>query len=119
MENSFEEKWKDVLVLAENHIGEKPDIPALLFLIGVQEVGKFGKKFTKDQKLDVMHVAICTLLSQYGFYEYNGHDEEGWPHFRETEKLPKMDALQQSKLMREAIVDYFFGKETGEGKMTI
>jgi hypothetical protein len=106
-EKEFEEKWNEVLVQAEQTFGEKPDIPALLFLIGVQELGKFGKKLTKDQKVDVMHVAICTLLSQYGFYEFEGRDAEGWPHFRETDKLPQLNALQQSKFIREAIVDYF------------
>ena len=42
---------------------------AILFLIGIQEVGDFRTKFTKEQKQDLMHVAVCSLLSPSGYYE--------------------------------------------------
>jgi hypothetical protein len=87
--------------------GAPIDMQGILFLIGVQEVGKGFQKFKKDDKLAVMHVAICTLLSRYGYYEYDGHDADGWPHFILNEKLPPLKPAQQHLLMREAIVQYF------------
>jgi len=107
IDKDFEARWKNVLKLIEEKFGEKPDITIILFLIGVQELGKIKKKFSKDQKVEIMHIAVCTLLMQYGFYNFVGRDEEGWPHFEATEKLPFLAPLQQSKLIREAIVDYF------------
>jgi len=47
------------------------------------------------------------LLSPYGFYEYKGVDEEGWPHWQVNEKLPPLKPLQQETLIKEAIVEYF------------
>jgi hypothetical protein len=37
--------------------GKKPDVEAILFLIGIQEIGNFNpkKKFNKKQKQDLMH----------------------------------------------------------------
>jgi hypothetical protein len=90
-----------------DQFGGELDMQGVLFLIGVQELGKGKRKFSKDQKLEVMHVAICTLLVPYGYYEYSGNDEEGWPHFNATAKLPHLKPVQQGELMKEAIVEYF------------
>jgi hypothetical protein len=80
-------------------------------MIGVQELGGKYRQFNKAQKLDVMHVAVCTLLMQFGYYEFDTFDAEGWPHFKATEKLPFLKPLQQNHLMRQAVVSYF---EKGE-----
>jgi len=49
---------------------KKPDVESILFLIGVQEFGDIRKKFSKEQKQDLMHIAICTVLSPSGFMNY-------------------------------------------------
>jgi hypothetical protein len=46
-------------------------------------------------------------MEPFGFYEYLGRDEEGWPHWKLKENLPFLDAKQQNNLMVGAIVDYF------------
>ena len=107
MLQEFEENWKAVVKKISEPYGEELEMQAILFLIGVQELGKGYTKFTKDQKVDVMHVAICTLLTQYGYYELEGLDADGWPHWKATDKLPFLKPLQQNHLMRQAIVEYF------------
>ena len=107
MDIEFEESWKAVVKKISEPYGEELEMQAILFLIGVQELGKGYTKFTKDQKVDVMHVAICTLLTQYGYYELEGLDADGWPHWKATDKLPFLKPLQQNHLMRQAIVEYF------------
>ncbi|MBT8318901.1 MAG: hypothetical protein KJP01_02090, partial [Gramella sp.] len=67
--------------------------------------------YKKDHKLDLMHIAICTLLEPYGYYEFDFYDEDGWPHFKVKEQLPTLKAGEQSVLMKEAIVQYFMEKE--------
>ena len=84
---------------------------AIIYIIGLQELGRFKRKFKKDHKLDLMHIAICRLLQPYGFYEFDYVDEEGWPHYKIVEKLPHLKAGEQSVLMKEAIVHYFLEKE--------
>ena len=111
MDNQLETNWKLLLKKIGENFGEDINLDALLFLIGVQELGKGRQKFTKDQKLDVMHIAICTLLSPYGYYEYEGSDSEGWPHWKINEQLPPLKPMQQEQLMKQAIVEYFKEKE--------
>jgi hypothetical protein len=100
-------EWQLLQEKLKQRFESEMDYDAILFLIGLQELGKPFKKYKKDQKLEVMHVAICTLLEPYGFYEYEGRDEEGWPHWTLKENLPFLDAKQQNKLIIDAIIEYF------------
>lgn len=86
--------WKLEAKLLER-FGKKPDMEAVLFLIGMQETGFIQTKITKEQKQDLMHVAICTLLSQSGYYILEGKDEEGWPHFRQLKEIPPLQLIEQ------------------------
>ena len=89
-------------------IGKKPaDLNAVLFLIGVQELGQGKKVFSKEQKQDLMHIAICKVLSLSGFYELEGLDEQGWPHWKLVKKLPHLDLLEQEKVLKMHILEYF------------
>lgn len=87
------------------------DVDAILFTIGLQELAKPYRKYKKDEKLEIMHIAICTLLEPFAFYEFVGKDEEGWPHWQLKENLPFLDAKQQNKLIIDAIIDYFKREE--------
>lgn len=87
--------------------GDTLDLDAIIYLIGVQELGQFHRRFKKDEKLDLMHIGICRLLEPYGYYEFEYFDDEGWPHYRLLEPLPVLKAGEQSVLMKEAIVAYF------------
>lgn len=107
MDSQFEARWNNVVDFVSKPYGEKLEFDAILFLIGVQELGKGYRKFTKDQKLEVLHIAICSLLAPYGYYEFDGYDNEGWPHWRATEKLPFLKPMNQHHLMRQAVVSYF------------
>ena len=87
--------------------GDELDLDAIIYLIGVQELGQIHRDFKKDHKLDLMHIAICRLLEPYGFYEFDFVDDDGWPHYKVKEQLPFLKAGEQSVLMKEAIVNYF------------
>jgi hypothetical protein len=103
--------WEKLQLKLQERFGEKMDYDAILFLIGLQELGKPFRKYKKDQKLEIMHIAICTLLEPFGFYEFRGRDEEGWPHWELKEHLPHLDAKQQNRLIIDAILDYFRREE--------
>ncbi|MDC7994867.1 hypothetical protein [Altibacter sp. HG106] len=91
--------------------GDTLELDAIIYLIGVQELGQIHRRFKKDEKLHLMHIAICRLLEPFGYYEFELFDEEGWPHYKNVEPLPPLKAGEQSVLMKEAIVLYF--KEQG------
>ena len=92
----------------ERMLGQKPkDLNGTLFLIGVQELGKGHQYFTKEQKQDLMHIAICKVLSYAGFYQLEGLDEDGWPHWKLVKKVPHVDLLEQEKLLKMQVIEYF------------
>jgi hypothetical protein len=107
MTEDLNKRWKDLIINLSKRFESQMDMQAIIFLVGLQETGKFKKKLNKDQKLDVMHVAICRLLSSYGYYEFMGRDEDGWPHWRLKEQMPALSPFEQDRLMRQAILDYF------------
>ena len=107
MDIEFEREWNKVLKKLAAQFGEDMDLQAILFLIGIQELGKGHIALSKDQKVDVMHISVCRLLSRFGYYEYEGMDKDGWPHWKATAKLPHLKPAQQHELMKQAIVDYF------------
>ena len=86
---------------------------AILFLIGIQEVGEFSAKFSKEQKQDLMHVAVCSLLSPSGYYELEMVDEEGWPHYRQLKPLPVSNIRDQENFMKDHILLYFETQDSG------
>jgi len=113
----LERQWHQLLNQLETTIGKRPtDLESVLFIIGVHELGQGVKPFTKEEKQDLMHIAICKVLSLSGFYELEGLDEEGWPHWRLIKKLPSFDLLDQEKLLKMHIVEYFESELLGNVK---
>lgn len=105
---SLQQSWSRLCKRVEEMVGKRPrDLNAMLYLIGIQELGKGAKDFTKEEKQDLMHIAICKVLSYSGFYELEGLDEEGWPHWRPKKKLPHFDLLEQESLLKMHILEYF------------
>ena len=98
--------WKLEEQLTER-FGKKPDVETVLFLIGVQELGDIQKKFTKEQKQDLMHIAICTVLAPGGYFELTHVDEEGWPHFKQLKAMPELNAFEQENFLKDHILFYF------------
>ena len=102
----FEQSWNQTVQKFESRFGQEVDLQAMLFLIGLNELGQGPRKLNKDQKIDVMHIAVCHLLAPYGYYSYTGLDRDGWPHYERNERLPNLNPIEQEKLMKEAIITY-------------
>jgi hypothetical protein len=104
----LQKAWVKTLVFIKAQIGKRPkDLNAVLFLIGVQELGSGNQAFTKEEKQDLMHIAICKVLSLSGFYRLEGLDSDGWPHWTAIKKLPHFDLLEQEKLLKAHVIEYF------------
>jgi hypothetical protein len=105
--DDLQQRWWQLEARLVERFGKKPDLETILFLIGIQEFGQLKEKFTKEQKQDLMHVAVCRLLSQSGYYELEKMDEEGWPHFKQLKRMPDMDMIQQENFLKDHILLYF------------
>ena len=105
--DDFQTRWWNLEAKMVERFGKKPDLETILFLIGIQEFGQLKEKFTKEQKQDLMHVAVCSLLSSSGFYELEGKDDDGWPHFRQLKPMPEMDTIEQENFLKDHVLFYF------------
>jgi hypothetical protein len=108
-ENTLKEKWSLLVSrLSEDFAdGDELNVDGIIYLIGVQELGQGHRKFKKDEKMNLMHIAICKLLEPYGYYEFDYFDDDGWPHYKILTDLPNLKPGEQTVLMKEAIVTYF------------
>lgn len=105
---AFEKRWRDLVTkLSGRFDAGTLDLNAVLFLIGVQELGQHARDFKKDEKVALMHIAICVVLLPYGYYKELGRDADGWPHFERVKELPPLAAEEQERLMKEAVLAYF------------
>ena len=107
VQDDLQARWWNLEAKLTERFDKKPDIETILFLIGIQELGDIKEKYSKEQKQDLMHVAICTLLSPSGYYELEGADADGWPHFRQLKSMPVMDLMQQDNFLKDHILLYF------------
>ncbi len=107
LENITDEKWKQVEDFFYKRFEKVPDLQAMLYLIGINEYGQLPHmRFSKEQKQDLMHVAVCTLLIPYEYYILEGYDHQGWPHFLPLRPLEADDLDQQEELLKNAIYNY-------------
>ena len=104
---SINESFRKVQVTVFRQFKKNPDLHAMLFLIGIRELGKVKDKFTKEEKQHLMHIAVCKLLSEEGYYELKGLDADGWPHWIATHSLPKLTVDEQEYLLKKHIIRYF------------
>lgn len=106
MEIEFQKKWDNLFRKLKQRFDEGIDIQAILFIIGLQELGLPVEKLSKDQKVDIIHIAVCALLEPYGYYNFIGRDQDGWPHWELENKLPQLTNLEQERLIKEGIIGY-------------
>ncbi|MBX7108719.1 MAG: hypothetical protein K1X61_08750 [Chitinophagales bacterium] len=102
-----EQKWLALRRKLKEQFGKAPDLNAILFLIGIRELGRYQKKFNKEEKQDLMHIATCSVLSRSGYYAIQGLDQDGWPHWVAKKKLPIMNLTEQEDFLKDHILLYF------------
>lgn len=107
------ELWKKVEAFFEKNFDTEKNVPVetMLFLIGVQELGSGKQKYSKDDKVNLIHIAVCRLLEPFGYYRFSHYDDDGYPHFEETASLPELKPNEQQILMKKAIIQYFMDED--------
>ena len=112
-DDALKKRWARVVekLSAQFSDGARLDLDGIIYLIGVQELGQLHRSFKKDEKINLMHIAICRLLMPYGYYALDFIDEDGWPHYTAKTELPNLKAGEQALLMKQAIVNYFLEQD--------
>ncbi|MGB1102620.1 MAG: hypothetical protein ACPG21_03240 [Crocinitomicaceae bacterium] len=107
MDYKVEMEFRELVKQLEKRFGGGMEMDTIMLLIGVQELGQGYWEFSKDEKMNLMHIAICTILEPYGFYKYVANDDDGWPHFEKIKNIPPISTQQQEHLLKEAVISYF------------
>lgn len=104
----IQENWENLTRFLKQNLGKKPaDLKGVLFLIGVQELGKGKLHFSKEEKQDLIHIATCKVLSFGGYYQLESYDQDGWPHWKLVQQLPAFDLFSQENLLKHYVIEYF------------
>ncbi len=82
-DSQLKDRWEELIkkLSARFSDGDPMDLDGIIYLIGIQELGQYHRTYKKEEKVNLMHIAICKLLEPYGYYEFEFFDEEGWPHY--------------------------------------
>ena len=107
MNEDVQTRWWKLQGKLLERFGKKPDLESVLYLIGIQELALDNTEFSKEEKQDLMHIGICTVLSSSGYYILDGRDDDGWLHFTQLKELPEMDAIQQEIFIKDHVLLYF------------
>lgn len=103
-----EDAWLKIRAFIKQEFGKAPNMEGMLFLIGMNVLGgNFKKEFTKEDKENLMHIAVCHLLMPFGYYKFEHIDADGWPHYSLVKPLPVADLMQQEDILKDAVIHYF------------
>lgn len=112
-------EWLRVRHIVKDTMGKSalPDLQSILFLIGIQELGRWDSDqgFTKEEKQDLMHIAVCTLLEDEGYYDFVGRDQDGWPHWEEAKPFELEGVEKQESFLKNKVIQYFRALEKLNG----
>ena len=100
-------RWLQLRIWLKEKFGIKPDMDGILMLIGIQELGAGPRDFSKEEKQDLMHIAVCSLLASEGYFNPDGRDEDGWPHFTQLKPMPVLNLKEQEDFLKDHILLYF------------
>lgn len=82
------------------------DIPAMLFVAGLQALGRPARPLTREEKTELIHIGACAVLAPYGYYRLEGRDERGFPHYEPVRRV-EPSAAADGELLKEALIKYF------------
>ncbi len=84
-----------------------PNIDTVLFLTGIQKLGKIQDDYSKEDKLSITTLGMCEILKQEGYFEETGIDDEGWPVWKELKPFEPESDIKGQEILKINAIDYF------------
>jgi len=86
----------------------EPTMEAILFLIGIQELGVGLKDYDRDEKMNLIHLGTLCVLSQFGYYtKAKEPDRDNWPIYQQNYERELPVGEEQEQLIKNGIITYF------------
>ena len=98
MNFELEKAWQELIQSFKLDYDETPQVDAVLFVIGLQELNIPFERLTKDQNLDVIHIGLCAVFIPLGYNEPIERDQDGWIHFKPINKFQKLTSKEQEEV---------------------
>jgi hypothetical protein len=100
--------WENLMARLRKEFGlQRITLEGLLLLIGLREMGWGARQLTKEEKQDLLHNGLCTVLAVSGYYQQNGFLADGWPNWELIKPLPFLDVFDQVNFLRAHLIYYF------------
>ena len=105
--DEIEASFKALQTKLKQQFKRQPSLDAILYIIGMNALGKGNVTYDRDEKMNLLHVAHCTVFALSGYYELERTDEDGWPHFKTLKQYPTMELSEQELFLKQHILMYF------------
>ncbi|TCO10562.1 hypothetical protein [Natronoflexus pectinivorans] len=107
---SIDYTWDELVLMVSRHFKVTADYDFMLFIIGIQERGTGMTHYPREEKMDLINLGKCKLLSHLGYLEEIEEDQEGWPRFKEIKSVKGLSPSFQKHLLKKAMMEYFKDK---------
>jgi len=101
--------WLRIRHFVKERFNQKdlPKLETVLFIIGLQELGKIPQDMTLEKKLDITTLGMCAVLSLGGYCQKDGSDDDGWPVWRQIKPFAPANEGERQDLLKRYIIEYF------------
>jgi hypothetical protein len=101
---NLQQNWLIFESRLTERLGQKPDFDGILLFVGIKEACLPPKNFTETEKVNLMQMAVCTVLVPARYYELFWVEDSGWPHYNQLQRLPEMTASAKEEFLKPYIL---------------
>ncbi len=99
--------WNELCAWLGEMFNIEVDLNGVLFLVGIREKGLAFQNFTKEEKMNLIHLGSCVLYQEMGLTEQVGIDRDGWPVFVQRTVAPEIPEERKAKTLQDCALRYF------------
>lgn len=107
MEIDINKEWETLTDKISIQFNTVVNFEFVLFLIGIQYRGCGFKDFSRNEKLDLINLARCLMLSNAGFLKQVEEAAGEWPKFEQNGSMEVLPQGEQNKVIKSEIIKYF------------
>jgi hypothetical protein len=104
--DELKQDWLTFETAMAHRLGKTPDLDDVLILVGIKEAGLPPKQFTEAEKINLIQMAICTILVPADYYELFWVEDSGWPHYKQLERVPEMAIPERDNFLKPFVLLY-------------
>jgi len=105
-DDELQQSWLTLETVLAQQLGKIPVMDDILIHIGIREAGLPPRQFTEIEKINLIQMAISTVLVLAGYYELFWVEDSGWPHYKQLQRVPEMSLPERNKFLQPFVMMY-------------